>query len=59
MKPKDKAIELIKKMQDIEGLEFEMAKQCALVAVEEMIKFAHYTKYWKQVQSEINNTFAV
>ena len=43
--------------KDFEGLEFDIAKQCALVAVEELIKYDE--DYWLDVQTEINNTFAV
>lgn len=58
MKPKDKALEPTKKMHACGGygFEFEDAKQCALVAVDELIKYDK--DYWTEVQSEINNIFA-
>ena len=65
MTPKEKAIELIEKM--LNGFQFNTddytAKQCALIAVDELIKelteeispsvhgFRH--KYWQEVKQEI------
>jgi len=65
MTPKEKAQELINKMADqIEAPEWEeMAKQCALIAVEEIISSHLYKnvgynapatiKYWQEVKQEI------
>jgi hypothetical protein len=68
MKPKEKAEELIKKFSfntrcfsETKGWEdsFFDAKQCALIAVDEMIEelivtdFANRFSYWQQVKQEI------
>jgi hypothetical protein len=53
MTPKEKAIELVKKMQ------FEVcktdAKQCALIAVDEILKTNPYKarNFWYEVKNEI------
>jgi hypothetical protein len=64
MTPKEKAEELFKQyysylkanlMNDEEA--WEDAKQCALIAVDEVLENSHtnvFTKYWKQVKQEIN-----
>lgn len=59
MTPKEKAIELVDKYIQTNGNSF-FAKQCALIAVDEIInndgftKFDDYlTKYWQEVKQEI------
>jgi hypothetical protein len=60
MTPKEKAEELINKMYQcsIDGLEFN-AKQCALIAVDELIYETQFEvpnirqKYWQEVKKEI------
>jgi hypothetical protein len=61
MTPKEKAIELVYKFDD--AMEFatpkRFAKQCALIAVEEILS-AHLfdedeKEYWQQVRTEIEN----
>ena len=71
--PKDKAVELVAMFQCaietplIRGLKFDDAKQCALIAVDEimynnlmeypqhsMIYSPHKNDYWNQVKEEIN-----
>ena len=69
MEPKDKAEELVNKFYEIEnnsdyfGVNWKIAKQCALIAVDEVIqqltpiekapnnKFAF--QYWQEVKQEI------
>ena len=55
MKPKDKAIELIKKMQACGGygFEFEDAKECALVAVNLVGEDSDWQNEWLEVRDEI------
>jgi hypothetical protein len=64
MKPKEKAEELVKKMYAVHSnsasdITLHFAKQCALVAVDEMIEelivtdFANRFPYWQQVKQEI------
>lgn len=68
MTPKEKAEELVLKFKELpqEGtlmfyLAFEISKQCALIAVDEIIsmqeqvniKFDFNIKYWQQVKQEI------
>ena len=62
MTPKEKAEELYSKFEDniqgIEGYEWwESAKQCALIAVDEILKLevndGYDHNYWKQVKQEI------
>tara|TARA_R110000803_G_scaffold163609_1_gene227289 strand:+ start:303 stop:533 length:231 start_codon:yes stop_codon:yes gene_type:complete len=75
MTPKEKARELVERFMDIkpttsdklkEQLIYDEAKQCALICVDEMIKFiiekqneSMYfemdLKYWQEVKREINN----
>ena len=59
MTPKEKAIELVDKYIQTNGNSF-FAKQCALIAVDEIInndgftKFDDYlTEYWQEVKQEI------
>jgi hypothetical protein len=70
MTPKEKAIELFKKYYCLENnskkrikvIEFDTAKQCALIAIDEMLE-SHYKllsgvntttyKYWEEVKQEI------
>jgi hypothetical protein len=60
MTPKEKAKELFDKytkFQNGYGYEYK-AKQCALIAVDELILYAHnnyYHNYWQEVKQEINN----
>ena len=62
MTPKEKAIELVDKIIDkmfnlrdgYNSIEvFDTAKQCALIAVDEIIKELFYNKYWIEVKQEI------
>jgi hypothetical protein len=64
MTPKEKAEELVNKYwDDITDLFFEEAKQCALIAVDEILKFTYSLKfgnalsdeleYWEEVKQEI------
>ena len=73
MTPKDKALDLcgdfyaIKSNEPDYGIEWEMAKQCALIAIDEIIKatpcyedyggdgwiFIENTTYWEEVKQEI------
>jgi hypothetical protein len=70
MTPKEKAKDLFEKMyNEIEpdelGKDYESAKQCALIAVDEIINADWYiptfedckkwTSYWREVEQEINN----
>ncbi len=59
MTPKEKAVDLVHKFWHIEplescdGMEYKMALDCALIAVDEIIKELFYNKYWIEVKSEI------
>ena len=55
MTPADKAIELVDKFYKYtSGWNYdELAKQCALIAVDELIKETG-SKYWYSVKQEIN-----
>ena len=59
MTPKEKAKELVDKFWYVEpeescdGMEYQMAQQCALIAVNELIKETG-SKYWYSVKQEIN-----
>ena len=59
MTPKEKAEQLVHKFWHIEplescdGMEYKMALDCALIAVDEIIKELFYNKYWIEVKSEI------
>lgn len=66
MTPKDKAIELVKKFMSVEQTKLSdystiyqpTAKQCALIAVDEILGFLSYQshiKYWQEVKQEIEN----
>ena len=71
MTPKEKAKELFDKfMKPVDGLHkypmcFDTAKQCALIAVDEIISadwyiptfedYKKWTSYWKEVKQEIEN----
>ena len=60
MTPKEKAINLYKYMFQITESQYE-SKQCALIAVDEMINylelngFSTQIEYWQEVKQEINN----
>lgn len=60
MEPKEKAIKLFKSFLNIGDLNPEDAKQCALIAVDEIIEFIADEQYYKdynylqQVKEEIN-----
>jgi hypothetical protein len=59
MTPKEKAAELVDKMYHYQWREKERAKQCALIAVDEILN-AHLfdldeKQYWQQVKTEIEN----
>lgn len=59
MKAKDKAKELFEKMYnkiqpDELGKDKESAKQCALIAVDEIVEtYNYYSGYWNEVKQEI------
>ena len=62
MTPKEKAEELVLKFRELPQkgtimfyLAFEISKQCALIAVDEMIEYTHrlYLDYWIEVKQEI------
>ena len=70
--PKEKAKELVDKFARIDGYQdsidlskCEYEKQCALIAVDEIISVVNmcipylneetYIKYWQEVKTEINN----
>ncbi len=66
MEPKVKAEQLVNKMFNwIAGgsvIEYEMAKECALIAVDEILKVASFyndsqaeVTYWQEVKKEIEN----
>ena len=75
MTPKEKAIDLTADFNDIKsnepdyGMEWEMAKKCALIAVDEILNsnpsYDDYggngwiiidnSEYWKEVKNEIEN----
>ena len=57
--------EQIEMLKDYEGMNFELAKQCALICVEEIVKNMNWSDmdkgdamndhdYWQNVKSEIN-----
>lgn len=68
--PKEKALELFKKYycltnnsnSKLKVIEYETAKQCALIAVDEILQLDIRARnsiepyeYWEQVKNEINN----
>ena len=63
MEPKEKANELVNKMLDFTDWHNEDAKQCALIAVDEILKavdnpdetylMKHSVNYWTEVKQEI------
>jgi hypothetical protein len=66
MEAKEKAEQLVNKMFNwIAGgsvIEYEMAKECALIAVDEILKVASFyndsqaeVTYWNEVKQEIEN----
>jgi inorganic pyrophosphatase len=66
MEAKEKAEQLVNKMFNwIAGgsvIEYEMAKECALIAVDEILKVASFyndsqaeVTYWQEVKQEIEN----
>jgi hypothetical protein len=66
MEPKEKAEQLVNKMFNwIEGgsvIEYESARECALIAVDEILKVASFyndsqaeVTYWQEVKKEIEN----
>jgi hypothetical protein len=59
---KEKAIELFDKMYSQRVIDLSAAKQCALIAVDEIIQLYWFThknerqyRYWSEVKQEINN----
>lgn len=56
MNPKEKAQELFNKIFNVTGLTIE-AKQCALIAVDEILSVVWYVpvdiEYWTEVKQEI------
>ena len=58
MTPKEKARELVDKYHKIHAINNYEVKQCALIAVDEIINEAVYEKqynYWQDVKQEIND----
>ena len=67
MNPKDKAKELFNKLNDkiisfedvrLRGNGYEMTRQCALIAVDEILNIIHTNmedSYWREVKKEIEN----
>ena len=59
MTPKDKSIELVNKYLQIYDGRVKQAKQCALIAVDEILYVVDCTspryEYWQEVKQEINN----
>jgi hypothetical protein len=65
MAPKEKAIELLNKYNSLQvsfyknqDPSYGYAKQCALIAVDEVLENSHtnvFTKYWQEVKQEIEN----
>jgi hypothetical protein len=62
MTPKEKAEELVNKMFDYTEATYQAAKQCALIAVDEIINTIEFssqvdelskTNYWQEVKQEI------
>jgi acid phosphatase class B len=63
MTPKEKAKELVRKYWDLGGIDVLEAKQCALIAVDEILDvdyfdmseehFENIMEYWEQVKNEI------
>ena len=60
MTPKEKAIEIVDSyFTIIDGqVEFKLIKQCALIAINEILGFLSYQshiRYWQEVKQEIEN----
>lgn len=65
MTAKEKALELVVDFYSVNaesvenGMEWQMAKRCALIAVDEIINLCasglSETKYWQEVKQEIEN----
>jgi hypothetical protein len=59
MTSKEKAIELVDKMYHYQWREKQIAKECALIAVDEILKndtiflYVHHLDFWKEVKQEI------
>jgi hypothetical protein len=53
MTPKEKAKELVSKMRRDNEMPYQYVKQCALIAVDEILD--DYEDYWQQVKQEIIN----
>ena len=58
MTPKEKAIDLVEDMHDAPEMGYnEHAKQCALIAVDEILSVVWYVpvdvEYWQEVKQEI------
>jgi hypothetical protein len=59
MTPQEKAKELVEKYAiwswNETVCDYEVAKQCALIAVDEIIKYCHaeHIEYWEEVKTEI------
>jgi hypothetical protein len=51
--PKEKAIELVNRFHIVYTLNNLEAKQCALIAVDEVIKDTSNSDYWQEVRNEI------
>ena len=57
MTAKEKARELVRKYWDLGGIDVLEAKQCALIAVEEILdngfQFIDDSEFWKKVKQEL------
>ena len=57
MIPQEKAKELVNKYLQVYDGRLPIAKQCALIAIDEILKAVEgkYDDYWKEVKQEIEN----
>jgi len=55
MTPKEKAEDLVDKYYEFNNINYECAKECALIAVDEILKTNPYKarNYWHEVKTEI------
>jgi hypothetical protein len=53
MTPKEKAIELVEKFRISKAITESYSKQCALIAVDEILKLRVNIPYWQEVKKEI------
>lgn len=60
MTPKEKAEELVRKYWHSKGIDIDKSIECALIAVNEIIKVIHTNmedKYWNKVKKEIEKKY--